>query len=147
MVAVCKEVNAIRAARNAAVESSKAKVEPEEAAQIAVAALIHSGEDARSLCEVLQRFAARFEEPQDTFDGSLDVVEELAILLGAWESHLPAGHRSGDAPFWSDVAAVCGDVSEELDELNSVEFGIARVLFGAIKNAALAHLDEARKRE
>jgi len=123
------------------------QVEPEEAAPVAVAALIRSGDDARSLFEVLRRFAAELEESQGALDEPVEAVVELGTLLDAWESHLPAGHRAGDAPFWSDVAAACGDVSEELDELNSVEFGITQVLVGAIEKAALAHLDEAGKRE
>ena len=70
---------------------------------------------------------------------------ELGTLLDAWESHLPVGHRSADAPFWSDVAAACGDASEELRELQcSIDFGSAKVLIDAIAEAALAHLDEAR---
>lgn len=51
-VAICEEMDAIRAAHNAAVESSTAEVAPKEAASAAVAALIRSGDDARSLFDV-----------------------------------------------------------------------------------------------
>ena len=108
-----------------------------KAAPAAVAALIRSGADARSLFDALCRVADEFDEP-------LESLVELGTLLDAWEARLPAGHRPADAPFWSNVAAVCGDVSEEMDELPcSIDFGIAQVLFGAIKNAAIAHLDDA----
>ena len=129
-------------------EASK-PVEPDEdeaalAAFAAVAALIRSGDDARSLFDALQRFGADFYEPGET----LEALVELGTLLDAWESHLPAGHRSGDAPFWSDVASVCGDISDELHNLPcSIDFGNAQVLCEAIKEAACAHLDEAGKRE
>ena len=122
------------------------KVEPKEDAQIAVATLIHTADDARRLFGVLRRFAAELEESQSALDEPLEAVVELGTLLDTWELHLPAGHQAGDAQFWSDVATACGDASEELNELNSLEFGIARVLFGAIEKAALVHLDEAGKR-
>jgi hypothetical protein len=113
-------------------------LDPREAAASAVAALIRSGEDAQSLFDVLRRFGA-------DLGGSQPALVELGSLLNAWESHLPAGHRSADSPFWSDVAAACRDVSMELEELGSVECGSAQVLLGATEKAALAHLQEAQR--
>jgi hypothetical protein len=108
-----------------------------EAAPRAVAALIRSGDDARSLFAALRCFGADFDEP-------LEALAELGSLLDAWESHLPAGHRSGDAPFWSDVAAVCGDVDRELDDaVPDFKWGSAKVLFDAIAEAAISHLNAA----
>jgi hypothetical protein len=71
---------------------------------------------------------------------------ELGTLLDAWEAHLPAGHRAGDASFWYDVSEVCWDVHHELIvlELDSLQLGNGEVLLGAIAAAARAHLKKSR---
>ena len=103
-----------------------------QAAPAAVGALIRSGENARSLFRVVERLAATLGEPSRA-------VVELGNLLDSWESHLPAGHRSADAPFWADVVAACDELHGDLAELDCMPFASGEVLLGAIRHAALAH--------
>jgi len=114
-------------------------VEPEEAAPEGVASLIRGGPDARSLFLALYGLAAEFDEP------SPELVE-LETLLDAWESHLPAGHRAGDARFWDDVAAVCQGLNIDLSDGHVIWEAMGRVeagiLLNAIETAALAHRRE-----
>ena len=109
------------------------EVDPEQAAAAAVAALIRSGKDARSLFDALRCFDDNKCHPGE-------YVVELGTMLDAWEAHLPPGHRSVDAPFRSDLASVCHDVDWDFSNIDC----LAQLLVQAIEKAALRRLRKAR---
>jgi hypothetical protein len=103
-----------------------------ELSAAAVARLLRSGAEVRSLYVLVQRLAA-------TCDEELHAIDRLGALLVSWEGHEAGGELEYDDEYWQAIIDLCHKSQEEILELDGLQFGHGEVLLGAIRYAADAH--------